>query len=607
MNTQIDVINSQFESSSKKLPLKRANKYGQREEIASVSIIALVFITLLFFSWHRWTGLIIDSGRELDLPLRLLRGELLYRDVYYLYAPLSPYFNALLYKVFGANLNVLQMSGIFFSIVLTTLCYRISRRLLSPAESAIAVSAIVIICIFKPGGNLIQPYAFAALHGTVLSLATLLMIVRFIETTHKRELILAGIFLGLAFITKLEFALAALAAIFASLLFLTQRDKEYKGAKIFSPLCIVGFFALLISLPVYAWFFYKVDASILIKDCHLFYTHIPQSLVIYNLQRTGMDRPLFSLLQMLGGGAVLVTSLLFIVVVSLRKSEFRLKFKIALLITLFVIIIVAINTGKLWDGSPFRALPLLLIALIIGAWKLRNRVDDKTRAYIFVIGVYALAILGRVSLRVPSGGAFGGFFLPTSLILFCYLYFRLLPEYLRNKTNDRFIALKAKTIGQVLLIVSILAVGTVYCVRFRKNYSYELTEPNGHLYVSRKTGPALEQAMAFIQTETKPSDSIAIFPEGSEMAFLTGRKMPLRIQIYHPGFMNKDQELNLIGKIKHNHLQYVFVIDRPMIEFGAGDFGTDYYEIIGKWLSDKEYKIFGSLDGFHIKAYKNKK
>src|SRR5204863_2920647 len=77
-----------------------------------------IFIILLAVSWQRWTSVIADSGRELDLPLRLLNGEWLYRDVHYLYPPLSPYFNALLYRVFGPHLNVLQISGVVGSLLL---------------------------------------------------------------------------------------------------------------------------------------------------------------------------------------------------------------------------------------------------------------------------------------------------------------------------------------------------------------------------------------------------------------------------------------------------------------------------------------------------------
>src|SRR5262249_26091172 len=46
------------------------------------SAIFFVFAAMLSVSWWRWTSPIADSGREMDLPLRLINGELLYRDIH---------------------------------------------------------------------------------------------------------------------------------------------------------------------------------------------------------------------------------------------------------------------------------------------------------------------------------------------------------------------------------------------------------------------------------------------------------------------------------------------------------------------------------------------
>src|SRR5262245_56888453 len=67
--------------------------------------IALAFVAMLLVSWRRWTSPIADSGREMDLPLRLMNGEMLYRDAHYIYPPFSPYFNSFLYRIFGAHLD----------------------------------------------------------------------------------------------------------------------------------------------------------------------------------------------------------------------------------------------------------------------------------------------------------------------------------------------------------------------------------------------------------------------------------------------------------------------------------------------------------------------
>src|SRR5689334_6720568 len=102
------------------------------------SAIFVVFAAMLVVSWRRWTSPIADSGREMDLPRRLLDGELLYRDVHHLYPPLAPYFNALLYHIFGVHLDVLHAAGILCSVLIVVVCYRIARRLFEVVDAALA-------------------------------------------------------------------------------------------------------------------------------------------------------------------------------------------------------------------------------------------------------------------------------------------------------------------------------------------------------------------------------------------------------------------------------------------------------------------------------------
>src|SRR5215470_19935179 len=118
------------------------------------SAITVVFAAMLVVSWRRWISPVTDSGREMDLPLRLMNGELLYRDVYYLYPPFSPYLHSVLYRIFGAHLDVLQAGAVICVALVVWLCYRIARRLMTPSESAIAVIAVILECVFKPAGNL---------------------------------------------------------------------------------------------------------------------------------------------------------------------------------------------------------------------------------------------------------------------------------------------------------------------------------------------------------------------------------------------------------------------------------------------------------------------
>ena len=237
--------------------------------------------------------------------------------------------------------------------------------------------------------------------------------------------------------------------------------------------------ATLIVLPVYGWLIAEFGWQMLVEDCHLFYTHLPSSLVLYNAQRTGLDRPWLSLAQMFGAAAVAFAALSFVVMLGDRRKTI-LRWSVTALVSSFAaIFLIKQIVGHQWDGSPLRALPLLLLAIIGGElWRMRQKETEMGRhsdgekeirnPALFIIAIYSFAILARVALRVPSGGAFGGFFLPTSLILFCYLFWRMLPDAMGRWTADAVSAQRVLVFGKALLAVTILAGAVTFGIRYRK-------------------------------------------------------------------------------------------------------------------------------------------
>src|SRR5215470_10367849 len=88
--------------------------------------IIILFFMMLVASWQRWTQPLIDHGREMNLPSRILAGERLYTDVQFLYGPFAPHFNALLYGIFGIHLSVLKASGAVCAILILLMIYRLA-------------------------------------------------------------------------------------------------------------------------------------------------------------------------------------------------------------------------------------------------------------------------------------------------------------------------------------------------------------------------------------------------------------------------------------------------------------------------------------------------
>ncbi len=580
------------------------------------SVIIIVFALMTLVSWRRWTSPIADSGREMDLPLRLLRGELLYRDVHYLYPPLSPYFNSLLYRICGVHLNVLLVSGFVFAGLIAWFCWRIALRILPAREAALATASVIIFCIFKPAGNLISPYSFAALHGTALALATLLVTLRYGESERIRELICAGALIGLAAITKQEFALAAAVTVVAALVFMHRHS--FRLAARYTAL--VAAIAALIALPVYSLLLWRVGWQTLINDCHLLYTRLPPSLVFYNQQRTGLDHLFSSLVQMAGGAVVGIAAASIIMLISvisfpaLRRQErteqngsamgpgllWRRCFAVLVIAGVSLVLIRTASHGN-WDGSPLRALPLVLVGLLLTSWRRGVQREFNPAAAIhralFIIGVYSFTVLLRVALRVPSGGAFGGFFLPTSLILIVYLTTRSLPRMVEDWTLNQRLATRVRIVGQSALALLLLVTVVVFASRYQKNFSIEINAPFGRLYLPPSSGAAISEALDFIQSQTSANEAIAVVPEGSDLAFLSGRRMPLRHQILIPDFMSEQDERAAIATLQRERVRFVFLVNRPMREFGKEGFGRDYDQTLGSWISEhyRLVKICGAM------------
>src|SRR5262249_24935476 len=208
--------------------------------------------------------------------------------------------------------------------------------------------------------------------------------------------------------------------------------------------------------------------------CHLFYTHLPASLISYNAQRAGLDFPLTSFAQMIGAAAVSVAMLSAAALLGgvlrqphqARQARQAKWLWIALDGALLVALAIRLIAGEEWDGSPMRALPFLSLGMIVIGWRRR---EQEGGGALFSIAVYSLAALSRVALRVPSGGAFGGFFLPTSLILFCYIFLRVAPGVAGRLARNQLAPQRARLIGAGLLIALLLSTAVVYAVRHRRH------------------------------------------------------------------------------------------------------------------------------------------
>src|SRR5205807_8186025 len=122
-----------------------ALKNRLRPRLIGLSIAAFAMIAMLIFTWRTWPDPIADFGRELYVPWQLAQGKSLYRDIAYFNGPLSPYFNSILFRIFGSSLMALVWANIAILAAVVVMLHRLSARIGDEFAATAATVAFVLL------------------------------------------------------------------------------------------------------------------------------------------------------------------------------------------------------------------------------------------------------------------------------------------------------------------------------------------------------------------------------------------------------------------------------------------------------------------------------
>jgi hypothetical protein len=181
---------------------------------------------LLLFAYGLFTNIVHgpvtwDHNWFLLVVHRLLSGDLLYRDVWFVATPLSMYITTALAAVFGTEVLVIKalMALLFAMTVLLT--WRIGRRLdLSRFATWLLVGTLLVwYPSWMPGYNVpYTPMGYAFLLATLSAVLDWRRSLLAGDGAWRSQLVIAGICAGLAFAAKQNLGVYALAALCLSLL-----------------------------------------------------------------------------------------------------------------------------------------------------------------------------------------------------------------------------------------------------------------------------------------------------------------------------------------------------------------------------------------------------
>src|SRR5262245_20478469 len=443
-------------------PEKFQGLFRTRDAFALIAL-TLLFMAMLIASWQRWTQPLLDHGREMNLPSRVLAGEQLYGDVQFLYGPFAPYFNALLYRIFGVHLSVLKISGAISAILILLLIYWLSRQLMEVWESTVTTALVLVICTLKSTANYIQPYAYAALYGLVFALFSLANIIGILRSRSEsrsqpekignparlskgeiRKLVLAGLFAGLSLISKPEIALAAFGAAAAALIIESVSIRRW----LWSYAVWFALPVLVVASAAYGFILSRVPLHVLLNDNHILFTNMPPQLVYFNRHISGLATwPVSMWFTLSGLGVFVMWTGICATLGALASMRTRSGWPTALKTGAFLLI-----AGAVWreaaikrlhvpsDVTPLASAAIMLPAMIglIGyrIWRLKDSVSFECRA-LLVTSVFGLLSILRAILNVTTTGPYTPFFIPVLIIVYLYLLFQQAPALLVKDVSIR--------------------------------------------------------------------------------------------------------------------------------------------------------------------------
>src|SRR5207248_504868 len=115
---------------------------------AFAAIAVLTFLLRIFYANHLYQ----DDGLWFTVGEELLRGKVLYRDIYFDKPPVIALLYAALFKLFGAHILTIRLFTIAYSVAVSATLYVFSRRLYGERIGLLAAAMFAVFStIFTTG------------------------------------------------------------------------------------------------------------------------------------------------------------------------------------------------------------------------------------------------------------------------------------------------------------------------------------------------------------------------------------------------------------------------------------------------------------------------
>jgi hypothetical protein len=564
---------------------------------AGPAVIFAVFTALLAWTWQRLADVLVDFGVQLYVPWQLSEGKVLYRDIAHYTGPLSVYYNALAFRIFGVNLRVLELANlpVLIGIVIAIHCLanRMAGRFCAAACSVSFLALFAFAHVSVAGNyNFVTPYEYEYTHATLLCLCCVIFLHRIIVRRRMVDSAIAGFLAGMVFLTRSEFFVAAMGAVIVGFAFLAMIDRRSCGS-----------FA--------AIFLIAAAAPPLISAC-LLRIAMPWGLAIHGtlgmwpaLLRGNVSSQLFYRHSM--GLDDLPRSLrlmsAWIAAWSIPIAGFaawavRPKPARSTPALLIAFILGAIFVGwKFWHvdwGSVFRPLPLVAAGVFAVSLiqYLRGRAGADAASLPAMLGTFSLVLLAKVFLyaRIIHYGCWLA--MPATVLLVIAL-FRWIPDVIGRRGGSPTAFLAGIGGAWTAVLVVHLAISGIKM----RPLTVSVGSGADQFWADPERGNCVNNAVIAAE-QISPDKTLACFPEGIIINYLSRRRTPTPYVNFNPPDLLLFGEDRMIEALNDSPPDFVFLVHKDTSEFGEKFFGRDYGRNLNTWIG--EHYVEESIPGLDL-------
>jgi len=572
--------------------LAAARASGDRMSLFALLSLVLLWAFRLYTTWGTWGNLSIDSGHEMYVPAVLAEGKMLYRDVWFMHGPLSPYFNSYLFRIFGVHLNVLYWAGSLSALGGAFFLFFTGQRLSSRLAGWTAGSVLVIQAFHAWHFCFPLPYGFASVYGCLVSCVFLWLAVSAALSENTFWILGAGSAAAAALLLKYEFGMACYSILFL-LIGLKAWRRRSSGALLVDLAATLP--GIAVCTVVIHWMV-SIGGFRFITEENI--VSFPTTSFMRTYGRLWMDRTGLSLTPVALWEAFL-RSLFFAGVIFLvwsmvwwkRRDTLSWSARGGVLAFLMAF-------GILHHAEEFNPLSAIffpkdmvlyvLIAAVLGCFSYLRQPERKQALALAILFSFAGVLAARLLLHnVP--GWYPIYYNGPAILAFFLLLRPIIP---RTRIADR-VALRC----EMLISVGCLAVAASYAVALMAVPTdlEALRTDRGTVRVPRQVAENYRAAIRVMKEAAAHGEMTLSVPEDTSLYFLSETHCPTRVFQFSPGIIPPGKMTEeTIREIREQPVGYLIWSNRTYPDYGAPVFGKDFDQTIGDYLAS-HYQRIGPL------------